>query len=74
METSLAPLKTPRPMDVLHGQTGPGMLKELTVLAIVDNLVCMVLWESAMRQPTGVERISFLGPCGRSARRAPGCR
>jgi hypothetical protein len=32
----------------------------LTVFAIVYNLVCMVMLESATLQPTAVERISFL--------------
>ena len=47
-------------MDVLHCQTVPGVLKELTVFAIVYNLVCMVMWHSAVLQHTGVERIRFL--------------
>jgi hypothetical protein len=47
-------------MDVLHGKTVPGVLKELTVFAIVDNLVRMVMWHSAMLQHLSVERISFL--------------
>lgn len=47
-------------MDVWHGQTTLGVLKELTVLAIVYNLVRLVMCESAMRQHTGVERISVL--------------
>jgi hypothetical protein len=38
-ETALAQLKTTMQMDVLHGQTVPGVLKELTVFAIVYNLV-----------------------------------
>jgi hypothetical protein len=60
IDTSLAHLKTTMPMDVLHGQTVPGVLKELTVLAIVDNLVRMVMWHSTMLQHINVERISFL--------------
>jgi hypothetical protein len=47
-------------MDVLHGQTVPGVLKELTVFAMVYNLVRMVMWHSAILQHLGVERISFL--------------
>ena len=47
METSLADLKTTMRMDVLHGQTVPGVLKELTVFAMVYNLVRMVIWHSA---------------------------
>jgi hypothetical protein len=47
-------------MDVLHCKTVSGVLKELTVFAIVYNLVRMVMWHSAMRQHINVERISFL--------------
>ena len=47
-------------MDVLHGKTVPGVLKELRVFAIVDNRVRMVMRHSATRQHTEVERISFL--------------
>jgi hypothetical protein len=47
-------------MDVLHGKTVPGVRKEVTVFAIVDNLVRLVMCQSATRQHSGVERISFL--------------
>jgi hypothetical protein len=47
-------------MDVLHCQTVPGVLKELTVFAIIDNLVCMVMCQSAALQHVDVEQISFL--------------
>jgi Transposase DDE domain len=60
VEPSLAPLKTTMRMDVLHGQTVPGVLKELTVFAIVYNLVRMVMCPSALLPHIGVERISFL--------------
>ena len=60
VETSLAQLKTTMQMDVLHGQTVPGMLRELTVFAIVYNMVRMVVCQSARLQRLGVERISFL--------------
>ena len=60
VETSLAHLKTTMQMEVLHGQTVPGVLKELTVFAIVYNLVRLVMWPSATLQHTAVERISFL--------------
>jgi hypothetical protein len=59
VETALAHLKTTMQMDVLHGKTVPGVLKELTVFAIVYNLVRMVMRQSATRQHTAVERISF---------------
>jgi hypothetical protein len=60
IETSLAQLKTTMPRDVLHGQTVLGVLKELTIFAIVYNLVRLVMWQSAPLQHTAVERISFL--------------
>jgi Transposase DDE domain len=60
IETSLAQLKTTMQMDVLHCKTVPGVLKELTVFAIVYNLVRMVMCQSAILQHIGVERISFL--------------
>jgi hypothetical protein len=59
VETSLAQLKTTMQMDVLHGKTVPGVLKELTVFAIVYNLVRMVVRQSATLQHTAVARISF---------------
>jgi hypothetical protein len=59
-ETSLAQLKTTMRMAVLHCKTVPGVLKELTVFAIVYNLVRMVILQSAMLQHTAAERISFL--------------
>jgi hypothetical protein len=60
IDTSLAHLKTTMQMDVLHCKTVPGVLKELTVFAIVYNLVRLVMWHSAMRLHISVERISFL--------------
>jgi hypothetical protein len=44
----------------LHCKTVLGVLKELTVFAIVDNLVRLVMRQSATLQHTEVERISFL--------------
>src|SRR5919108_3940325 len=60
METALAHLKTTMQMDVLHCQTVSGVLKELTVFAVVYNLVRLVMWQSATLQHTAAERISFL--------------
>jgi Transposase DDE domain len=60
VETALAHLKTTMRMEVLHCQTVPGVLKELTVFALVYNLVRMVLCQSARLQHLGVERISFV--------------
>jgi Transposase DDE domain len=60
VETSLAHLKTTMQMDVLHCKTVSGVLKELTVFAIVYNLVRLIMRQSATLQHTAVERISFL--------------
>jgi hypothetical protein len=51
IETSLAQLKTTMHMDVLHCKTVSGVLKELTVFAIVYNLVRMVMIQSATLRP-----------------------
>jgi hypothetical protein len=59
-ETALAQLKTSMQMEVLHGKTVLGTLKELTVFAMVYNLVRMVMRQSATLQHTAVERISVL--------------
>ncbi len=58
VETALAHLKTTMRMEVLHCKTGSGVLEELTVFALVYNLVRMVMGQSATLQPLGVERIS----------------
>jgi len=60
VETSLAQLKTTMQMDVLHGQTVPGVLKELTLFAIVYNLVRLVMWPSARLRHLDVARMSCL--------------
>jgi hypothetical protein len=60
VETSLAQLKTSLQMDVLHCKTVAGVLKELTVFALVYNLVRLVMCQSATLQHISVERISFL--------------
>jgi DDE family transposase len=60
VETALAHLKTTMQMDVLHCKTVPGVLKELTIFAIVYNLVRLVMGQSARLQHIEVERISFL--------------
>ena len=52
--------KTTMRMEVLRCQTVAGVLKELTVFALVDHLVRMVMCQSAMLQHLGVKRISFL--------------
>jgi Transposase DDE domain len=60
VETALAQLKTTMQMEGLHGQTVPGVLKDLTVFTIVYTLVRLVMGQSATLQHLGVERISFV--------------
>jgi hypothetical protein len=60
VETALAQLKTTMQMEVLHCKTVPGVLKELTVFAIVYNLVRLVMCQSATLQHLSIERISFI--------------
>ena len=60
VETALAQLKTTMRMDVLHCKTVLGVLKELTVFALVYNLVRRVMGQSAALQHVDVERLSFL--------------
>jgi Transposase DDE domain len=60
VETALLHLKTAMQMDVLHCKTVPGVLKELTVFAIVYNLVRLVMCQSATLQHLSIERISLI--------------
>jgi IS4 transposase len=60
VETALSHLKTTMQMEVLHCKTVPGVLKELTVFAIVYNLVRLVMCQSATLQHLSIERISFI--------------
>ena len=60
VETSLAQLKATMQMEIWHCQTVPGVLKELTVFAIVYNRVRLVMGQSSTLQHIGVERISFV--------------
>jgi hypothetical protein len=60
VEQNLKHLKQTMKMDVLKCTTVEGVLKELTVYAIVYNLVRVVMMEAAARQGVDVERISFV--------------
>jgi hypothetical protein len=64
IETNLRHLKQTMKMDVLHCQTVAGVLKELTVFALVYNLVRAVMYEASQRQEVPVERISFADALG----------
>ena len=60
VELNLRHLKQTMKMDVLKCMTVEGVLKELTVCAIVYNLVRVAMREAAARQGVDVERISFI--------------
>jgi hypothetical protein len=64
VETNLRHLKTTMKMDVLHCETVNGVLKELTVFALVYNLVRSVMVAAAERQGVAVDRISFADALG----------
>ena len=60
VETHFAELKTTLKMRRVKSKTAEGVRKELTVYALVYNLVHAVMLEAARRQQVDVERISFL--------------
>ncbi len=64
IETNLRHLKQTMKMDVLHCKTVAGVLKELTVFALVYNLVRTVMYAAAVRQDVPVDRISFADALG----------
>ena len=72
IETNLAHLKKTMKMDVLHCKTVQGVLKELTVFALVYNLVRTVTYAAAQSQDVDVERISFADALGWLAHAQPG--
>jgi hypothetical protein len=64
IETNLRHLKQTMKMDVLHCTKVDGVLKELTMFALVYNLVRAVMHAAAVRQGVPVERISFADALG----------
>jgi hypothetical protein len=64
VETNLRHLKQTMKMDILHCETVAGVLKELTVFALVYNMVRAVMYEASQRQEVPVERISFADALG----------
>lgn len=60
IETNFRHLKQTLRMDVLRCQTVEGVTKELTMYALVYNLVRLVMLEAAQRQGVPVERVSFV--------------
>ena len=59
-------------MDVLRCETVPGVLKELTVFALVYNLVRAVMCTASQRQEVPVQRISFADALGWLCNNKPG--
>ena len=64
IEINLRHLKQTMKMDVLHCETVEGVRKELTVFALVYNLVRTVMQVAAERQDVDVDRISFADALG----------
>ena len=64
IETNLRHLKQTMKMDVLHCETEAGVLKELTMFALVYNLVRTVMHVASVRQEVPVDRISFADALG----------
>ena len=60
IETNFAHLKTTMKMDVLRCQSVPGVLKELTMFALVYNLARLVMVAAARAMEVPVERLSFV--------------
>jgi Transposase DDE domain len=60
VEINIRHLKQTMGLDVLHCQRLAGVLKELTVYALVYNLVRVVMLEAAKRQRMALERLSFI--------------
>lgn len=60
VETHFAELKTTLKMRKLKSKTAAGVLKELTVYALVYNLVHLVMLKAAQRQNVSPQRISFI--------------
>lgn len=59
VEVNFRHLKTTMKMDVLRCKTVDGVIKELSVYALVYNLVRLVMLEAARRQRVPAKRISF---------------
>lgn len=60
IETNFAHLKTTMGMDILRCETVAGVLKELTMFALVYNLVRLVMLSAAEAQQVTLSRISFV--------------
>jgi hypothetical protein len=60
VETNLRHLKQTMGLEVLHCRHLAGIMKELTVFALVYNLVRVVMLAAAKQQGVALERISFV--------------
>lgn len=60
VETHFAELKTTLKMRKLKSKTSDGVRKELTVYALVYNLIHLVMLQAAGQQRVPVDRISFI--------------
>jgi hypothetical protein len=60
IETNFAHLKTTMGMEVLHCQSVAGVLKELTMFALVYNLARLVMLAAAEAQSAPLSQISFI--------------
>lgn len=60
VETHFAQLKTTLKMRKVKSKTPDGVLKELTVYALVYNLIHLVMFKAAQRQQVLPHRISFI--------------
>ena len=72
VELNFRHLKTTMKLDVLKCKTVDGVLKELTVYAIVYNLVRVVMMEASCRQGVAVRRVSFVDALRWLAQARPG--
>jgi Transposase DDE domain len=72
IETNLRHLKHTMKMDVLRCETVAGVLKEMTVFALVYNLVRAVMCAASQRQEVPVQRISFADALGWLQNSKPG--
>jgi Transposase DDE domain len=60
IETNLAHLKTTMGMDVLHCRSVEGVLKELTMFALIYNLARLVMLAAAREQSKPLAQLSFV--------------
>lgn len=72
IEINLRHLKQTMKMDVLRCESVNGVLKEMTVFALVYNLVRAVMCEASQRQEVPVQRISFADALGWLRNSKPG--